>query len=104
MTKEHHQTGSNIYDIARYREGMPTTSEASRMDVAMLRFRLTIGNLMNRLHLPGTVRPFTLDDPLANSTIEVAVGPLFTRLTVNGRDYYFDRISGRFSGTGQGCC
>ena len=43
------------------------------------------------------------DDIVTGGVIEVKVGSLFTRLSVNGRDYYFDRITGRFAGTGQGC-
>jgi hypothetical protein len=41
-----------------------------------------------------------LDDRLAGQRISATVGELFVCVSVNGRDYYFDRITGRFDGTG----
>lgn len=62
-----------------------------------------LGYLAARFGLPGIVRPFELRDELTGQRITLKVGLLFTRLTVNGRDYYFRRFSGRFDGTGMGC-
>jgi hypothetical protein len=40
------------------------------------------------------------EDKLAGQRISTSVGELFVCVSVNGRDYYFDRITGRFDGTG----
>jgi hypothetical protein len=68
--------------------------------------RLTrwLGRALNRLGLPGAVRSMTLTDKLAGQHIAVSVGDLFVCVSVNGRDYYFDRITGRFDGTGSPLC
>lgn len=44
-----------------------------------------------------------LEDELTGRAIEVRVEPLFIVFSVDGRDYYFRRFSGRFDGTGLGC-
>ena len=53
---------------------------------------------------PGVIQTFSFNDALTGNMIIVSVGDRFTRLTINGRDYYVDRITGRFAGTGMGCC
>ena len=57
----------------------------------------------DRLRLPGAVRPCEIEDPVTGDRISISVGPRFTRLAVNGRDYYFERVTGTFDGTGSGC-
>jgi len=39
-------------------------------------------------------------DKITGQKVAVSIGDLFVRLSVDGRDYYFDRITGRFDGTG----
>ncbi len=67
------------------------------------RAKVTIGRALAKLRLPGAVSPVEIDDPVTGMKIRINVGPLFTRIEINGRDFYFDRFSGRFDGTGQGC-
>lgn len=67
------------------------------------RVRLGLGLALRRLGVPGCVRPVEIHDPVSGRTVKVSVGPLFTRIEIDGRDFYFDRFSGRFDGTGQGC-
>lgn len=62
------------------------------------------GRLLQRLKIPGAVTDTIIEDGLTAQRIEVKVGVLFTRISVNGRDYYFDRVTGLFDGTGSGCC
>ncbi len=57
--------------------------------------------LLNRLGVPGAIAPMTFRDELTGCTLEVRLGTYYTVLTVDGRDYYFHRVSGRFDGTGQ---
>jgi hypothetical protein len=53
--------------------------------------------------MPGAIRDFHMKDELSGQEIDIAVTLLFTRISINGRDYYFDRLTGRFGGTGCGC-
>jgi hypothetical protein len=60
-----------------------------------------MGRFLNRRRVAGAVQPINFNDPLTGNHIEVAINPLFTVLSVNGRDYYFKRLTGRFDGTGE---
>ena len=64
---------------------------------------LLLGRLAHRLGFPTILRPFDLTDEMTGQRISLRVGLLFARLTVNDRDYYFRRFTGRFDGTGIGC-
>jgi hypothetical protein len=73
---------------------------ATRVDILKGRLRERLGRLLNRMGAPGVIRDMEVNDKAAGHTVAVAVGDLFVKLTVNGRDYYFDRVTGRFDGTG----
>lgn len=75
-------------------------SAASRLDIFKSRGREWLGKWLAYMRAPGFVRATEVTDPVSGQTISIAVGPLFTRLTVNGRDFYFSRFSGKFDGTG----
>ncbi len=62
-----------------------------------------IGRLLNNCRVPGVIADAVVDDKLTGQHIEIATGPLFTRLSVNGRDYYFRRLTGEYDGSGMGC-
>jgi hypothetical protein len=76
---------------------------ASRIEILSSRLRLWIGTFLNRIGVPGAVRDASIQDELTGALIEVSTGPLFTKVTINGRDYYFDRLTGRYDGSGSGC-
>lgn len=103
MTKEHRQLPRGWYVIGPPVEGMPAVSGATKTDIVKGRVKFGLGQWLNRLHVPGAVRPLSFKDPVTENTIEVRLNPLFTVFSVNGRDYYFDRFTGRFDGTGLGC-
>ena len=84
--------------------GHPTIQGATKWQIAKGRLRLALGIVLNKLRAPGAIREVSHYDPVVESLIEVSVGPLFTRISVNGRDYYFDRVTGCFGGTGRGIC
>ena len=65
--------------------------------------KLCFHRLLNSLGVPGAVKDITINDELTGQVIEVRVGVLFVCLSVNGRDYYFHRLTGKFDGTGYGC-
>src|ERR1700691_5689183 len=69
-------------------------------DILTLRVRQWIGRAANWLRLPSPIQPTEIYDKATGRKITVTAGALFMRLTVNGRDFYFDRITGRFDGTG----
>ena len=73
---------------------------ATWLDIARGRLRVAVGGFLNRVRVPGAVQPVDVTDNVTGQCLSVAVSALYTRITVNGRDYYFDRITGRFDGTG----
>src|SRR5262245_23599186 len=44
--------------------------------------------LLNHLRVPGTVQETVIEDKLTGQTVRVSIGLFFTRISVNGRDYY----------------
>jgi hypothetical protein len=82
------------------RTGHPARGGASTWEVAKSRLREWLGRLANRFGAPGAIQPTKIRDQLTGQQISVAVSALSVRLTVDGRDYYFDRLSGRFNGSG----
>lgn len=64
-------------------------------------WRRWIAVVLYRLGFPGLVWPTVVHDPTTGQTLALAVGPHYVRITVDGRDYYFDRLTGRYDGTGQ---
>jgi hypothetical protein len=96
---------SNPRSIVRFpteRTGHPARYRATVFDIAKARLREWVGRLANWLRIPGAIQPTEIHDKATGQNITVAVGALFVRLTVNQRDFYFDRVSGRFDGTGSG--
>lgn len=65
------------------------------------RARQLAGRLLNRIGIPGAIRNTRFKDAITGDEIDIQVGEFFTRLSVNGRDYYFRRISGKFDGSGK---
>ena len=80
--------------------GNATVSAATRWDIWTSRMREAMGGALNRVKAPGAVQPLAYEDPVTGDHIGVSVDSLFTVLSVNGRDYYFNRLSGEFDGTG----
>jgi hypothetical protein len=74
--------------------------DATRLEIWTGRVRQWLGRSLNRLSAPGAIREMEFRDQLAGQHIAVSVGELFVCMSVNGRDYYFDRLTGRFDGTG----
>ena len=78
----------------------PAETGARRIDVIAARLRRGVGRLLNRGHIPGAIRPVEIQDGLTGQSLAVSMDEAFVRVSVDGRDYYFDRITGRFDGTG----
>ena len=64
---------------------------------------LLIGNLANKIKVPGCVQPMEFTDQVTGNRVVIKNSPYYTKLSISGRDYYFNRFSGKFDGTGMGC-
>jgi hypothetical protein len=64
--------------------------------------KVGVGNLLIRLRAPGAIRQTEFRDRVGGDHLAVSIGPLFVRVSVNGRNYFFDRFTGKFDGTGTG--
>jgi hypothetical protein len=73
---------------------------ASQWQIWHGRMREIAGRVLCRLGVPGAIATTEIRDDLTGQEIKVIVQGHYVRLTVNSRDYYFDRITGRFDGTG----
>jgi hypothetical protein len=62
--------------------------------------RKLIGTLINWLGWPGFVQETNYRAKGADVAVRVRTSRLYTTVTVNGVDVYFDRITGRIDGTG----
>lgn len=62
--------------------------------------RRLFGQVLNSLRIPGTVRDYKIADPVNQQIITISVGDCFTRISVNGSDYYFNRLTGKYEGKG----
>jgi hypothetical protein len=82
------------------RTGRPARGGASAGEILSSRIRRWFGRALNLVKIPGAIQSVEIDDSVAGHHIAVMVGDLFIRLSVNGRDYYFNRLTGRFDGTG----
>jgi len=84
---------------------MPRPAEfgATRWQIWRSRAVAAFGALCNRAGLAGAVRNCEIEDDLSGQSLKIRTTPRFTLISVNGRDYYFHRLSGRFDGTGCGC-
>jgi hypothetical protein len=84
-------------------KGTDGASNATWLDIRIGRIRQWFGRLLNGLNVPGAIKPVDYQDIVTGNHVVVSVGALFVRMSVNGRDYYFNRITGKFDGTGIGC-
>ncbi len=82
------------------RTGHPARGPATPLDVAGGRLRERLGRFVSYLGIPGAIVPTEIHDQTTGQHIAISVGTLSVCLTVNGRDFYFDRFTGRFTGTG----
>lgn len=71
------------------------------------RLRDTIGQAFLKMfasvNLPAFVRPIDYCDRVTGNRIKVRNTLRYTIISVNNRDYWFRRISGKFDGPGYGC-
>ena len=80
-------------------------AEKKKLGVKEVRFQrlrrlitLVLGWVTRCLGLPGFVGPIVIHG--ASQKFSVLVCKRFTVITVDGTDYYFERLTGRFAGSG----
>lgn len=90
----------NVFRLPMRELAKAAKSDATPIQIGISRMRELWGALLTHFGIPGAVRDIQILDALTGQEITVHVGDLFTRLSVNGRDYYFHRVSGKFDGAG----
>ncbi len=91
-----------VVQFAQKDRANPPRFGATRWAVMRSRALEWLGRFFKWLRFPGVIKEGQIDDSVSGHHIMVRVGLLFTCLSVNGRDYYFSRLSGKFDGTGSG--
>jgi hypothetical protein len=76
---------------------------ASKFQIYFSRIIECFGKLFCNFHIPGFIKPIELHDEVTGYQVNIKVSPHFTKLSINGRDFYFHRLTGKYDGTGQGC-
>jgi hypothetical protein len=82
-------------DVAMSTEGRDSQSSMIRAWI-----RHAYGAVLEFFHVPGKIREFEYVDPSTNETIYLATGARYSVLHVGSKRLFFDRITGRFDGTG----
>ena len=77
-------------------QSSPYTFQRRLQDLppSILRHLFTLFNIV------GFVKPTEYVDRVTGDYISVRISPTFTVISINNRDYYFKRFTGRFDGTG----
>jgi len=68
--------------------------------IARGRLRGLLGRSANKLKMPAPLQDIDIVDDLTGQHVSIRKGTYFTVVSVNGRDYYFKRLTGKFDGTG----
>ena len=95
--------GTSLRLLDLNRSDSTPVANASRCDILCGRVAEMFHRALNRWGIPGAVQPISFEDSVTGDEIEVTLQGSFSVISINGRDYYFDRVTGRFGGTGSGC-
>jgi hypothetical protein len=76
-----------------------TTSERIKLRVGKW-CREMAGRILEFLHSPARLKEFEYVDPVTNDTVYLSTGTRYSVLHVGDKRYFFDRVTGRFDGTG----
>lgn len=83
-----------------FKKGEPLTYNATVFQTLLGRLKYKLGLLLNFIDVSGFVKPTKVYDRLTNTNLEVVLGGYFTIIKVNGKDFYFNRFSGEYDGSG----
>lgn len=59
-----------------------------------------IGQLIEKMKIPGFVRPFRHYDSETGMVVEIKTSPRYTTLIVGGKEFFFIRETGKYDGFG----
>lgn len=62
--------------------------------------RQKAGWVLEAIHSPAKIKEFEYIDPITNETVYLSTGERYAVLHVGDRRFFFDRLTGRFDGTG----
>lgn len=82
--------------------GSPVKRQATIIDKIVTELRYGLGSLLNWFEVPGPVKPMDIYDDLTATRVRVVTGSLFTIISVDGKDFYFHRLTGKYDGSGKG--
>ena len=89
-----------VIQFPRSLRGHPAETRASAFQIVAGRARQLLGRIATRCGVPGLVQNMEVTDQVTGHKVSISVGELYVRLSIDGRDYYFDRLTGRFDGSG----
>jgi len=63
--------------------------------------RHAVGFTLELVHAPATIKEFEYVDSTTNETVYLSTGARYSVLHVGVKRFFFDRVTGRFDGTGE---
>lgn len=84
------------------KDGKPLESNATWLDVLYLWAKWTLGRILVLFQIPGLIKPIEQYDQLTGTYIKVQLVEFYVIVSINGNDFYFNRFTGKYSGSGKG--
>jgi len=80
--------------------GKPAEFNATFKDTLHYFMLAMLGRIMMIFKIPGFIKPMETYDRLTNSYIKVQTTKYYTIISINGKDFYFKRLTGKYDGSG----
>ena len=101
------QTYCKILQFNNIISSSPVNND-SKINIFFFRIKYNIksaiGNLLNRIKFPAFIQKTEIEDPVLNMNIKIKPCSRSTIISIDNRDFYFDRLTGKFTGTGCSMC
>lgn len=68
------------------------------------KLKLAGSSLLNKIGYPLIVSNIEVQDEIVGLKIKIEASKHWTKISIDNRDFYFSRITGKFSGTGCSTC
>lgn len=83
-------------------ESSPVTNSKRSIWLTMRRsLHRMIGSVLEIVHAPAGIKEFEYIDASTNETVYLSTGARYSVLHVGVKRFFFDRVTGRFDGTGE---
>jgi hypothetical protein len=63
-----------------------------------------LGGFLNKIGFPALLREVEIEDQVLGEIVRIRIGRSCSVLSIDNRDFYFDRLTGKFTGTGCSKC